>query len=65
MACNRPKKGSFYLFVHPKWYRIFFFWKNTPLTHFLSQNNPFSRHFGILGGPPRAKNVFHVVQDHF
>ena len=24
------------------------------LTHFLSQNSPFSRHFGILGGPKRA-----------
>ena len=24
------------------------------LTHCLSQNNPFSRHFGILGGPKRA-----------
>ena len=44
------------------------------LTHFLSQNNPFSRHFGIGGpnGPPQAQNApktlvlaFHVVQDHF
>ena len=24
------------------------------LTHFLSQNNPFSTHFGLLGGPKRA-----------
>ena len=24
------------------------------LTHFWSQNSPFSRHFGILGGPKRA-----------
>ena len=24
------------------------------LTHFLSQNSPFSRYFGILGGPKRA-----------
>ena len=24
------------------------------MTHFLSQNSPFSRHFGILGGPKRA-----------
>ena len=24
------------------------------LTHFLSLNSPFSRHFGILGGPKRA-----------
>ena len=33
------------------------FWKNTFLTHFgpiLSQNGPFSRHFGIFHGPKRA-----------
>ena len=34
------------------------FWENPffdPfLTHFLSQNGPFSRHFGILGEPQRA-----------
>ena len=109
MACNGLKKGSFHLFVHPKWSQddfwkntflthfwsqnnpfsthfvtlgwpkwlaigsqwahftclgtangvgsFFFFWKNTFLTHFLSQNNPFSRHFGILGGPKRATMI--------
>ena len=30
------------------------FWKNTFFTPFLSQNTPFSRHFGIFGGPKRA-----------
>ena len=56
MACNGLKMGSFHLFRHPKWSRIIFgthifdpFW-----THFLSQNSPFSRHFGIFGGPKQA-----------
>ena len=56
MACNGLKKGSFHVFRHPKWSRIISekhifdpFW-----THFWSQNSPFSRHFGILGGPKRA-----------
>ena len=33
------------------------FWKNaflTHLTHFWSQNGPFSRHFGIFHGPKRV-----------
>ena len=30
------------------------FWKNTFLTHFWSQNGPFSRHFGIFHGPKRV-----------
>ena len=29
-------------------------WKNVFLTHFWSQNSPFSRHFGIFGGPKWA-----------
>ena len=46
------KMGSFHLFRHPKWSRII---SGTPfLTHFLSQNDPFSRHLGMLGGPQRA-----------
>ena len=53
MACNGLKVGSFHLFRHPKWSRTIF-GKNTFLTHFWSQNSPFSRHFGILGGPKRA-----------
>ena len=80
MACNGLKMGSFHLFVHPNGLgsflekRIF----DPFLTHFLSQNNPFLRHFGILGGPKRAttsskraKNTpktlvlaFHVMYDH-
>ena len=56
MACNGLKMGSFHLFRHPKRSRIIL---ENPildpfLTHFLSQNSPFSRHFGILGGPQRA-----------
>ena len=42
------------------------------LTYFLSQNSPFSKHFGTLGGAQRAQNTsktlvlaFHVVQNHF
>ena len=56
MACNGLKKGSFHLFVHPKWSRIIMEKHvfDPFLTHFLSQNNPFSRHFGIFGGPKRA-----------
>ena len=30
------------------------FWKNAFLTHFWSQNGPFSRHFGIFHGPKRV-----------
>ena len=30
------------------------FWKNVFLTHFGSQNDPFSRHFGIFRGPKHA-----------
>ena len=30
------------------------FWKNAYLTHFWTQNSPFSRHFGIFGGPKWA-----------
>ena len=56
MACSGLKMCSFHLFRHPKRSRIIF---GKPhfrpiLTHFLSQNSPFSRHFGILGGPQRA-----------
>ena len=32
------------------------FWKNTFLTHCLSQNNPFSVHFVALEGPKMACN---------
>ena len=48
--CNGLKKGSFHLFVHPKWSRIIF-WKQTFWTHFWSQNIRFSRHFVTLQGP--------------
>ena len=56
MACNGLKKGSFHLFVHPKWSRIIFERHifSPFLTHFLLQQNSFSRHFGISGGPKRA-----------
>ena len=56
MACNGLKMGSFHLFVHPKWSGIIFgkYIFDPFLTHFLSQNSPFSRHLGILGGPKRA-----------
>ena len=54
MACNGLKMGSFHLFVHPKRCRIIFGKTNFSdpfLTHFWSQNNPFSRHFVTLEGP--------------
>ena len=57
MACNGLKMGSFHLFRHPKWSRIIFgktHFFDPFLTHFLPPNSPFSRHFGILGGPQRA-----------
>ena len=56
MACSGLKMGSFHLFRHPKWSWIIFGKTifDPFLTHFLSQNSPFSRHFGILGGPQRA-----------
>ena len=56
MACNGLKKGSFNFLRHPKWCGIIFGKHifDPFLTHFLSHNNPFSRHFGILGGPRRA-----------
>ena len=34
------------------------------LTHFLSQNKPFSRHFGILGGPKRATTNSKCAKKH-
>ena len=56
MPQNGLKMGSFHPFVHPKWSRMSF--GNCVfdpfLTHFWSQNNPFSRHFGIFGGPKWA-----------
>ena len=30
------------------------FWKSRFLTHFLSHNGPFSRHFGLFHGPKRV-----------
>ena len=56
MGCNGLKKGSFHLFVHPKWSRIILEKHifDPFLTHFWEQNNPFSGHFGILGEPKRA-----------
>ena len=50
------KKGSFHFFRHPKRSRIFVGKTHFDpfLTHFLSQNSPFSRHFGTLGGPKQA-----------
>ena len=53
MACNGLNKGSFHLFVPPRWSGSFvekhIF--DPFLTDFWSQNNPFSRHFVILEGP--------------
>ena len=57
MACNGLKKGSFYLFRHSKWSRIILVEKHIfepLLTLFLFLNSPFSRQFGISGGPKRA-----------
>ena len=53
MARNGLKKGSFHLFRHPNGLGSFLE-KNIfdPfLTHFWSQNNPFSRHFVTLDAP--------------
>ena len=56
MPQNGLKMGSFHPLVHPKglgWglEKCVF---DPFLTHFLSQNSPFSRHFGIFGGPKWA-----------
>ena len=54
------KMGSFHPFVHPKWSRMRFgkwpatWWFDPFSTLFWSQNSPFSRHFGISGGPKWA-----------
>ena len=45
MACNGLKKGPFHLFRHPNW-------SGSLLEKHIF--DPFSRHFGILGGPKRA-----------
>ena len=64
-ACNALKKGSFHLIVHRKWPRIIL--ENHILgpflTHFWSQNNPFSRDFVILEG--RKKLVMGSKWAHF
>ena len=56
MPQNGLKMGSFHPFVHPKWSRMSFgkMRFDSFLTHFWSQNSPFSRHFGISGGPKWA-----------
>ena len=61
MACNGLKKGSFHLFRHPKWCRIIFGKTHFDpfLTHFSSQNNPFSRHFWDFW---RAKTGHHELK---
>ena len=74
MACNGPTKGSFHLFVHPKWSRIIF-----GETHFSPIFDPFvvpkQPIFKAMWDFRRAKTGhhelktrqkhFHVVQDHF
>ena len=57
LACNGLKKGPFHLFVCTPYGLGSFLERHIfgPfLTHFLSQQNSFSRHFGILGGSKRA-----------
>ena len=56
MPQNRLKMGPFHPFVHPKWSRMRFGKTvfDPFLTHFLTQNSPVSRHFGIYGGPKWA-----------
>ena len=56
MACNGLKMGSFHLLGTPNGLGSFLEKHifDPFLTHFLSQNNPFSRYFGILGGPQQA-----------
>ena len=48
MTCYGLKMGSFHLCTPTG---LGSFLENTFLTHFWSQNNPFSRHFGSLEGP--------------
>ena len=58
MACNGLPKGSSHLFVHPKWSRIIFGTTHFDpfLTHFWSQNSPFSMPFSDFGGAKMACN---------
>ena len=58
MACNGLKMGSFHLFRHRTANGLGSFLEkhifDPFLPHFWSQNSPFSRHFGALGGVKRA-----------
>ena len=53
MPQNGLKMGSFHPFLHPQGdlAKCVF---DPFLTHLRSQNGPFSRHFGIFGGPKWA-----------
>ena len=69
MACNGLKRGAFHLFVHPKWSRFIFGKKHIfdPLwSHFfVPKNNPFSRHFGVLGGSKGGHHEPTTPQKHW
>ena len=65
MACSGLKMGSFHLFRQPNLSRIIL---GKPifdpfLTHYLSQDIPFSRHFGILAEPQRATTRSHRAKN--
>ena len=66
MPQNGLKMGSFHPFVHPNWSRMRFGkMRFRPIFDpFLPQNNPFSRHFGIFGGPKWATTTPKTAQKH-
>ena len=59
MACNGLKKGSFHLFLHPKWSRIIFFKKYIflPIVDlFFVPKQPIFKAFCEFGGAKMACN---------
>ena len=57
MACNRLKKGSFRLVVHPKWSRILF-------DTFLVPKQPIFKPFCDFGGAKMACNELNMSSFH-
>ena len=54
MACNEFKKGSFHLFVHPKWPKVS--WEKHIFDLFLVTKQPIFEAFRDFGGAEMACN---------
>ena len=55
MACNRLQKGSFHLFVHPKWSKIKHFF-GPFFDPFLVPKQPIFKAFCVFGGAKMGRN---------